>query len=290
MKLIRISLGLLAILTALVSFSSTHSRWSNIDLLAEVQPGSTSFMNSLLTGSLTGTLTGTLTGLLTWTLTLTCDDIEEFDWTLVPTALVPGDTSDFGLGEFMSHDLILNINKFFQEPLTGLPSAILAVDINDISGLPEGLTADYPTEQLLPMTQTCIPISGEAAEIGLYEANLNCDVTVFLGGTPFTVEDYSFNHWIHVTGDSAEVSEVQDLEGFALTCHPNPGQDQIRFRGIRENMVWQADLLAMSGQRVASFKGTGNSTIDVSNIPRGMYILHINLVGKQTTSQRILLQ
>ena len=74
-----------------------------------------------------------------------------------------------------------------------------------------------------------------------------------------------------------QVVNVKELESMLLKIYPNPGKTQITIEG-RKSELAEVKLYNLFGQDVsASVRVTGRSnatlTMDISNLPNGVYIL-----------------
>jgi hypothetical protein len=171
---------------------ASESRWSDLpdrhDAVAfEVA------MSALLTNSLTNTLS------------LTCEDIGTFDFTGVPTALLPADTTYLEYGIPSAEELILNVNATIVEPISQVPYAIQHVDVLSQQGLPADLSATLPFLPLPAQTQACIPLEGTPLETGLFELEVLCNVVISVFGNPFTLGNFTFNHWVRVLPNTSGI-------------------------------------------------------------------------------------
>lgn len=171
---------------ALISFGlpSSSGRWQNVEEL-HVE-GSLPLMSFLLTNTITNTLS------------LTCSDIESTDFSNIPTALFPSDTTVMEYGIPSESELILHINSVITEPISETNYVVSNVQIQNHTGLPQGLQVSYPEDALAPETQTCIPLIGVPEETGLFSLELSCSVVISIFGNLFTLNNYIFSHWIRI--------------------------------------------------------------------------------------------
>ena len=56
-------------------------------------------------------------------------------------------------------ELVLNLNKAIVNPANAEPAALLSLTIESAQSLPAGVTAEYPTNPLLAMSQSCVPLT-----------------------------------------------------------------------------------------------------------------------------------
>ena len=197
-------LSLCCIMLMSFVFPSSSNRWDGVNDL-EVE-GSMPLISLLLTHTITNTLS------------LTCEDIESVDFSNIPTALFPEDTTFLEYGIPSESELILHLNNVITEPVSGTNYVVSSVQIQSDAGLPLSLEANYPAETLAPATQTCIPLEGVPTETGLFNLELSCSVIISIFGNPFTLNNYIFNHWIRI------VPNVSGIPGclYAFAGNYNP--------------------------------------------------------------------
>ena len=95
------------------------------------------------------------------------------------------------------------------------------------------------------------------------------------------------------TSVTSGIEENSVLEGFVL--YPNPVDDKLNVRfNMKEAHSLVLDVFNISGQKVQERKienciGEVNQTIDVSNLPSGVYSLNISS-GKDVISKRFIVK
>lgn len=75
----------------------------------------------------------------------------------------------------------------------------------------------------------------------------------------------------------------------AFSAVPNPAHDRIAVRWAAGTQA-TLTLQDMMGRTVAQTKGHGEMTMDVANLPRGMYLLRVTDAGGATATQKISLR
>ena len=208
---------------------------------------------------------------------MTCDGAANFDWSAIPSALVPADTTFLALGMASGEELVLNLNKAIVNPANAEPAALLSLTIESAQGLPAGVTAEYPTNPLLAMSQSCVPLTGVPTEEGLFELVLSCNAQVFAGSELEVVEDVVFSHWIQV-GQGTGI-EDQSLNAPAITLFPNPAADRLTLGVPANTCLERAEVFNLSGQRVheeAFSEEQGSQSVDVSALPQGAYVMVVH--------------
>ena len=84
--------------------------------------------------------------------------------------------------------------------------------------------------------------------------------------------------------------EQSDPRAARFTAYPNPAQGETTLSGITPGTSWQAELRGFDGRLVRRFAGTGNQSLDLTNISEGLYV--ITVVDDKATSQsmRVIVQ
>ena len=60
-----------------------------------------------------------------------------------------------------------------------------------------------------------------------------------------------------------------------LSLYPNPVHKVAQLQGLHEGEVWEAHILSIDGQLVHQQRGVGNSALDVSHLPTGVYAVQV---------------
>ena len=158
-----------------------------------------------------------------------------------------------------------------------------------VSGLPQGLTAEYPTEAIPSLTQECIPLTGEPTEEGLYELVLSCEAEVFGDNQMDMIEGVEFSHWIRVV-ESDRIDDVV-VPGHSIVLYPNPTKsNEMYLGGIPGDQNWTATLVSLSGKVVRTYNGSGETRLDMANLPTGMYVLQYAPARGRVQVQRLMIQ
>ena len=105
---------------------------------------------------------------------------------------------------------------------------------------------------------------------------------------PLTVGDYViaataqnyqpkiWNHHIY----SASIDEANDMN---LAIYPNPASEKINIKVNRECSV---DVYGTNGVRYMKYSiSTGDNMIDISNLPKGVYVIQINAGGTNSLTK-----
>ena len=93
-------------------------------------------------------------------------------------------------------------------------------------------------------------------------------------------------------GPSDVVSSVDNLteSTSALSVFPNPAQGETTLSGITSGTPWQAELRGLDGRLVRRFAGTGNQSLDLTNISEGLYVLTVVDDNAASQSMRVIVQ
>lgn len=88
-------------------------------------------------------------------------------------------------------------------------------------------------------------------------------------------------------GESGSVNAVSEFNDALIEArvYPNPAIEWLAISGLEPNVVWKANLMNLSGQAVREFKGTGDSQMNVSGIPSGLYLL--KMIGENTAAKTL---
>ena len=107
------------------------------------------------------------------------------------------------------NSVILCVPEFVAEPLSGLPFGISNLELNEVQGLPSGLSLTLPEGALEPTSKHCLDIVASGVANGLYPITVRGDVEVTLFGQPLTFEDFELPYLIRIAGFQ-EVGGCQD--------------------------------------------------------------------------------
>ena len=69
------------------------------------------------------------------------------------------------------------------------------------------------------------------------------------------------------------IAGLQTFESSAVIVYPNPAENYVN---INMSGSFTFEIINSTGSIVASGKGEGNQSINVSNLERGLYIIEIN--------------
>ena len=79
-------------------------------------------------------------------------------------------------------------------------------------------------------------------------------------------------------------------EGVKITIYPNPATDYIKIQD-KDNVVTSVVLYNLAGKKIKSFVPESGNSLDVSDLPKGMYLMQFidkknNLVSTQRLSKK----
>lgn len=97
--------------------------------------------------------------------------------------------------------------------------------------------------------------------------------------------------WSSPNWSDCYIVETEEVESVSLQVYPNPAQDFLNISGFCEHPGWYAILTAegcsiMKGH----FTPTHNTRIDISHLPAGIYLLHIEDVAGKIMSRKVVVQ
>ncbi|MCB9233243.1 MAG: T9SS type A sorting domain-containing protein [Bacteroidia bacterium] len=104
---------------------------------------------------------------------------------------------------------------------------------------------------------------------------------------------YSFSEWKIEPCGAADVEVFvgidDDQRVAGLNIFPNPAQNQLQVSFDGSNGVAQVTLFNLVGQQMMQTHAANQTTLDVSALPRGMYMLQVT-AGEKSSTQRIVLR
>ena len=94
----------------------------------------------------------------------------------------------------------------------------------------------------------------------------------------------------HNTDILTEVPEMPDVdaEPFQVTVSPNPARGQMTITTDYEKGKASVAIINTHGVKVKGFSVKGSTTIDVSDLPSGMYFVHV--IGGQVVTRKVMIQ
>ncbi len=60
--------------------------------------------------------------------------------------------------------------------------------------------------------------------------------------------------------------------------------------GVESNTIWTGRLFDVAGNAVRDFNGTGSTLVDVSNLPRGLYLMQLSTNTAASKPVRVVIQ
>ena len=94
----------------------------------------------------------------------------------------------------------------------------------------------------------------------------------------------------HNTDILTEVPELPDVdaEPFQVSITPNPARGQMTITTDYEKGKVSVHIINAIGQQVRGFSMEGSTTVDVSDLPSGMYLVHV--VGGKVVTRKVVIQ
>lgn len=139
---------------------------------------------------------------------------------------------------------------------------------------------DDPASDYLVKDWTYIDLLGLGKADSVHITMASSDVGIYGINTPtyFAIDD------VVVTSESLSRVEVQI---YPLTIFPNPAQDRITIRGLEEGNKEVQVFDLMGKEYLCERTGWGQCTLDVRNLPAGMYVLRQNVPTGERVGQFI---
>ena len=97
----------------------------------------------------------------------------------------------------------------------------------------------------------------------------------------------TYSHYTDILTDVPELPDV-DAEPFHVTITPNPVKGQMTITTDYEKGKASILLINSQGVKVKGFSVKGSTTIDVSDLPSGMYFVHV--IGGKVLTRKIVIQ
>lgn len=142
--------------------------------------------------------------------------------------------------------------------------------------------------------QFCGTVSGVPNQVGEFPVSIDVTVTATLAGFPFQLP-YSFPGYVFVVTDCANPNNVDEVESsFELgAVSPNPANQQARIPFVlNSNEKVELTMVNMVGSRVMSKtitgkRGENTMTVDVAELPEGIYLYTIQSGSKKSTRKLV---
>jgi hypothetical protein len=84
--------------------------------------------------------------------------------------------------------------------------------------------------------------------------------------------------------------EQSDPRISRFTAHPNPARGETTLSGLTPGASWQAELRGLDGRLIRRFAGTGNQSLDLTNICEGLYVITVIDDNATSQSMRVMVQ
>lgn len=122
----------------------------------------------------------------------------------------------------------------------------------------------------------------------LYNALNNYDSIVYFEQNRFNgnVTDYVFR--FHYSSSSFSNPEQIEYPTFKVEFSPNPAHSSISFHSAQS--IRSAEIFSLNGTLIHSLELNGLSTLDVSGLPQGMYVIKWNGTDGNVQLNRLLIQ
>ena len=159
--------------------------------------------------------------------------------------VVPASAAAF-VGEQVYREFALHSGTQIQDPATGSLFSLLAMDIDSVTGLPGGYTFDIPTVSLSNGQLSCITMTGEATESGVFIVTLWTSVSTAIFGLPIEVGTVSVSVTITVEENPFAISgcTYQSASNYNLLATLEDGS--CSFPGCTDPVALNYDAYATS--------------------------------------------
>lgn len=97
----------------------------------------------------------------------------------------------------------------------------------------------------------------------------------------------TFSHHIDILTEAPEQPNV-DEDPFQVTITPNPARGQMTITTDYDKGSVSVVIINSQGVKVRGFSVKGTSTVDVSNLPSGMYFVHV--IGGKVVTKKVVIQ
>ena len=97
----------------------------------------------------------------------------------------------------------------------------------------------------------------------------------------------TYSHFTDILTDVPELPDV-DEEPFNVTITPNPARGQMTITTDYDKGSASVLIINSQGVKVRGFSVKGSSTIDVSDLPSGLYIVHI--IGGKVVTRKVIIE
>ncbi len=132
--------------------------------------------------------------------TVGCLEIGQDFWAeMVPFGIHPPfSTSYFGeldwydaSEDVLVTDWVLNVPNTITDPSSGVDYGVHSFDIQSVSGLPEGISAELSEEYLTGGEQACLSLSGYALEQGAHQVQVAGEMSISIFNAPFSIGTFT---------------------------------------------------------------------------------------------------
>lgn len=97
----------------------------------------------------------------------------------------------------------------------------------------------------------------------------------------------TYSHYTDILTDVPEQPNV-DMEPFQVTIAPNPARGQMKIATDYEKGKASVVIINPQGVKVRGFSMKGSATIDISDLPSGIYYVHV--IGGKVVTRKVVIQ
>ena len=97
----------------------------------------------------------------------------------------------------------------------------------------------------------------------------------------------TYSHYTDILTEVPELPDV-DAEPFQVTITPNPANDNLTITTNYEKGRASVVFISPQGAKVRGFSMQGSTTVDVSDLPSGIYFVHV--IGGKVVTRKVVIQ
>lgn len=130
-----------------------------------------------------------------------------------------------------------------------------------------------------------IPYSTTETTTTITGINTSGDVIISIADNSITANRVAFDDlsWTCYSGLGLENSNQKEFK-----IYPNPSKGNFNILFDDSNSMHSVEIFSLSGQKVFEKKDTNNSSISVTNLPKGTYLIKVSQDSKSTTEKIII--
>jgi hypothetical protein len=156
--------------------------------------------------------------------------------------------------------------KRYSNPVTGQLGPILNVQLNWDEGLPDGQWTIIDSSKTHPTAKFCWTAPIESAREEPYEFK----ISAMSNSCPFPSKT---ERLVSIKVNST--ANIVNIKSEFVKIYPNPGNNQLNIESDYPNKI-NGLIINTRGQEVLQFDLVGKTSLDISNLPSGVYFVNLN--------------